>query len=288
MKIRSKLSQPAPTPPHVPEALTEVDIELDLQALEEPTPSYGYPEPLVSIDRPRELARCLDPHYFMQTYCKVEATTMEAREAQAQVVNGLQECRRIIVKHPRQAGLTTAAVAFALWKLLFQSYQTVLYAAPAQAQVHGAQRALLDMFEQLPAWLKPKAIYSNSHLVQLANGSKVYFSAITPRLGHGITSDLLILDGFAQADPETQERVWCAVAPLISGSNQLLVASTPGERDDLFSRAWATAEAGHPFLHAVSISYWQLPFASPEHAERQLSLMGEAAFRREFLAELAG
>jgi len=227
-----------------------------------------------------ELTRCQhDPVYFITEYCR-----LENRSALRDVVMGLEENKRIVVKHPRQIGITSTSLAYALWKAMFQPNQTILFATVNSMMACTAHLQFGAMYDALPIWLKVPLHHRNRHLYNLANSSVVTFTAMSERLAKGQRLDLLILDSFALNRQELKEAVWWLSLPVISRDDaQLLVASTPCNSQDMFAEIWRQAKAGHPFLHPVELSFHQLPEATQDRFRDQRLAFGVEAFWRECL-----
>lgn len=247
-------------------------------------PHYGY-----TAEQVVELQRCAkSPLYFIQNYCTVDnpllgKITMQEQLAQSQVVFDLEEHRKIIVKAPRQAGMTTIGLAYALWKACFRPHQTILHASVNHMSAVDARAKFLAMYDALPSWLSPSIKFYNRRTTEFDNGSVMHFSAVTEHLGSGLHLSLCILDAFAYNREELQAAAWYSIYPAVL-TGQVMIVSSPNVKDDKFYKLWMAAEAGSG-IHPVSIEYWMMPCASAEHRERMTSMVGEMAFRRDYLAE---
>jgi hypothetical protein len=233
-----------------------------------------------------------DPAYFMSRYCKLYWGEMpeslmdfDKRPYLHEMVDKLQDGGKIIVKAPRQSGKTTFTLAYALWLMAFKPQQNILFASRGFVQAKDAQLQFYFMLDNLPAWLRSATVCQNRQVCQLTNESRVRFEAATPKLGRGQVIDLLILDEFAYVSPNIQKAILEILLPCLNTHSKLIISSTPSSSTDTYALLWYEAGAGHLALKRVSFSCLDLPSYTHEHIANFRKLMGEAAFRREYLCE---
>mgnify|MGYP000937088357 CR=1 FL=1 len=233
-----------------------------------------------------ELIRCAaDPYYFITTYAKLQSHALKPRAFQEQAVATFHGNQFVVAKAPRQAGMTTFLVGYALWRALFSSYKTIFFGTIKHDQAKVAAEQLRNAYDQLPDWLKPGCKRFDRLSIEFDNGSCVKFGATTESCCRGMSLSLAIFDGLAYCHLAVQEYVRDVILPCIGQSGQLIVSSTPNGRTGPFAELWGQTEAGlTPFTY-VSIGYWDLPIASDHHWQQMLYLLGDAKARQEYNAE---
>jgi hypothetical protein len=249
----------------------------------------------VGMDKARHeaLVRCVnDPVYFISTYCQVQHPVkgycqldLQSRPYQEELVRQVEANQNLIIKHPRQAGITSAMLAYALWMACFQPCKSILLGAVSHNQAMDLRQRLDLMYARLPAWMKPATRYSNRHCLELDNGSVIRYQAISEHFGRGISFSLCYLDSFAHVKPEIQEYVYDCIVPTVVQGGKLLIASTPDETNTCFHSLWVNAcEGVGPFV-PFSVQFQELPQSSIINCSSLKSILGEVAFKREYLAE---
>ncbi len=97
-------------------------------------------------DQVREYVKCAQsPEYFIENYVKIITldrgfVQIELYPFQKDVVNDINNNRRVIVKAGRQVGKTTIIVGYILWDILFNQDKTVAPSHWARRRQGGCSR----------------------------------------------------------------------------------------------------------------------------------------------------
>jgi hypothetical protein len=127
-------------------------------------------------------------------------------------------------------------------------------------------------------------------------GNRVLVAApCQDRLIRGVSASALVLDEASHFvseswGPRTLERIWQAARPLLTiygEEGRTFGISTPADGDDFYGRLFTQAQAGGlPGAVAFRATTQELnPVVSDSFLESEKLLLGEGAFRREYLAE---
>lgn len=204
----------------------------------------------------RELARCIaDVGYFISKYCRVDSAREQnvpfyLSPAHEEFLGFLNETRLVVVKKPRQSGLTTLEVMYSLSKSLFlENFRTVIVAR-RRIEAERILELAKKMHERLPDFFKEAAaiVGGTSNSIIFSNGS--ILSVITTNTTTDRTyADLLILDEAAYFDnlSETLQ----AVLPMLGISKnkgvRCLIGSTPHTPECDFEKLFSEDECFQSF-----------------------------------------
>lgn len=285
-RAREKLLASLPHPINVRECTPKPQIGTAIH--EKSIPVMYTPE------RCAEMIRCKDdPLYFMERYAFVQHPTLGAvpmsfknRQYLKHMVDMVQEVQGTIVKHPRQAGITTTMVAYALWMAIFKPYQTISLASAKFDQAKQLRALMGFMLEHIPAWMKPHVKFNNQRSIEFENGTAVLFDAVSDSFCRGRSLSFVYIDNFAYIKPSIQQHVMSILMPCLPTGGKMVIASTPSNMHDTFEDIWSYAEAGdHSFFHAFPIGYWDLPIASQGHWKGLQEILGKETMLREYDAQ---
>lgn len=236
-----------------------------------------------------ELVKCsTDPMHFLAKYIKVQHPTkgptgmdFNERPYLEQLINETHSKGNVIVKHPRQAGVSHTMSAYMLWNALFKPNQCLLLGSPTHAQAVDMKSRVQFMYDTLPSWLRAGIKFSNRQGMEFDNGSQLVFSGTNEHFAKGRSYSLAYLDSFAYVKPAIQSETLQSIVPCLSTGGKLIIASTPNTTKDSFYGCWCKAEAGTSIFSPISITGWQLPQSQQDYWKQ----MGTAQMFREFYAE---
>lgn len=137
--------------------------------------------------------------YFMKKYCMIQHPTkgkipFHLFPYQEDTLQDFEEHDRVIILKSRQLGISTLIAGYALWMILFQSDKNVLVVAIDQNTSKNLVTKVRVMFDNLPSWLKLKAVESNKLSMRLSNGSQIKAVASTGTSGRSEALSLVIID----------------------------------------------------------------------------------------------
>lgn len=209
---------------------------------------------------PVELARAL----------KVEPDDWQAKALRGTAQQSLWLCAR-------QVGKTTAAAILALHTALYRPESTVLLISPSQRQSALAFRRVLAFYRSLG---RPQiAEAENLMSLTLETGSQIVSLPGTESTVRGHTADLVVMDEAARIDDALYE----ATRPMLAVSGGRLIAmTTPAGPRGWFWEAW---ESGDVRWERVKVTADECPRISRAHLEQERAMMGDVAYRTEYLCE---
>jgi hypothetical protein len=128
-----------------------------------------------------EIGKCAtSPIYFVNEYVQIfdpqvgSWFAFKLWKAQVEVLHLMHTRRYIVGLKARQIGMTTLALAYALWEILFRPIASVMMFSRRDEEAKDMLLRLKDMYLKLPTWLQARYIDTdNAHLLKLSNGSMV-------------------------------------------------------------------------------------------------------------------
>jgi hypothetical protein len=185
--------------------------------------------------------------YFMKKYCMIQHPTkgkipFHLYPYQEDTLQDFQVSDRMIILKSRQLGISTLIAGYALWMILFQSDKNVLVVAIDQNTSKNLVTKVRVMFDNLPSWLKMRAVESNRLSMRLANGSQIKAVSSTGTSGRSEALSLVIIDEAAFVD--NAEELWASLQQTLSTGGQGILLSTPNGTGNFFHKMWTRAEAG--------------------------------------------
>jgi len=213
-----------------------------------------------------------DPILYINKHIKVVhpikgLVPFELYPFQKKIVNHVMENRFNILCKFRQAGCTTIAASLALhMTTLFNNKTVVILSKDDEAAMEVLERVKIA-FNELPGIIKPKKVYSNSHMLKFDNGSVVRAKAPSKEAGRSISANLLILDEAAFID--NVEYIYKAAYPTISTGGSVFILSTVNGMGNWFHNKWVGAESGESEYKPILIHWRDHPEYKrhPEYAE---------------------
>ena len=189
--------------------------------------------------------------------------------------------RYVIVLKARQLGLTTMAMAYALWMLLFRPGSNIVMVSKNQTTADKALELLDFMYQFLPESIRargpiPENTAAKHHSYRFADGmtSQITSYAATKTVAAGQTASLVIWDEAALA--EYQEDVLRTLLPTTDAGGSLIVFSTARGGHNTFARLYRDAERGENEFR---------PLFFPWHVSRMVSEQDYEAKKRSLRAE---
>ena len=246
-------------------------------------------------DQVREFVKCAkDPTYFIENYVKIITldkgfVQIELYPFQRQVVNDINENRRVIVKAGRQVGKTTIIVGYILWYILFNQDKTVAILANKASTSREILARIKLAYEALPMWIQQGVKVWNKGDIELENGCRVLANSTASSTIRGFSISLLYLDEFAFVPSNIAEDFFTSVYPTISSgeTSKILMSSTPNGMNH-FYKMWTEAVEGlNGFTH-VEANWRQVPGRTQQWADEQRRVLGEQKFLQEMECEFMG
>jgi hypothetical protein len=180
--------------------------------------------------------------------------------------------RYVVVLKARQLGLTTIAMGYALWMLLFRPGSNIVLVSKNQSTADKALELLDFMYQFLPDSVKargpqPENQAAKHHSYRFADGmvSQISSYAATKTVAAGQTASLVIWDEAALA--EYQEDVLRTLLPTTDAGGSMIVFSTARGGHNRFAQLFRDAERGENEFKPLFFPWSVSELVSPEDYE---------------------
>jgi hypothetical protein len=243
----------------------------------------------------REYVKCAQsPEYFIENYVKIISpdkgfVQIELYPFQKDVVNDINNNRRVIVKAGRQVGKTTIIVGYILWYILFNQDKTVAILANKASTSREILARIKLAYEALPMWIQQGVKVWNKGDIELENGCRVLANSTASSAIRGFSISLLYLDEFAFVPTNIAEEFFTSVYPTISSgtTSKILISSTPNGMNH-FYRMWTEATENQNGFKFVEANWRQVPGRDQKWADEQRRVLGDEKFLQEMECEFMG
>ena len=144
-----------------------------------------------------EYAKCAsDPIYFMKKYVKIQhpirgTIPFDTYPFQDFALKDIAENRFSIILKSRQMGITTLVAAYSLWLMTFFDDKNILCLSITQETSKEIVTKIRFGNDNLPSWLKRKAVEDNRLSLKLSNGSMVRAASSAGTSGRSSALSLL-------------------------------------------------------------------------------------------------
>jgi len=225
-----------------------------------------------------EYIKCArSPTYFMKKYCVIQHPTkgkipFHLYTYQEDALDNFQNFDRTIILKSRQLGISTLIAGYALWMILFQNDKNVLVVAIDQNTSKNLVTKVRVMFDNLPSWLKLKAVESNKLSMRLSNGSQIKAVSSTGTSGRSESLSLVIIDEAAFVD--AAEELWASLQQTLSTGGQGILLSTPNGTGNFFHKMWTKAESDENKFKTIRLPWSVHPDRDQVWRDRQDEELG--------------
>jgi len=234
--------------------------------------------------------------YFCENYVKITnpgkgkgLIPFRLYPFQERVVNDFLENRFNIVRKFRQAGLTTVASIYGLWRCMFDMDQRIILISKTDREAVKVGADIAMVIQHLPAWLKPDMKANAKHEKEFVNtNSMMWF--YTPEAARSRAASFLILDeaAFIKNMPEH----WAAMYPILAqGGNCAVISTVNGMKGvgEWYYDIYTKAEQGRNNFHVIDLFFKEHPdYAKPEFEAMTRPNLGEKRWAQEFLGTFHG
>ncbi len=159
-----------------------------------------------------EIQKCSsDIIYFIENYVKIRSLDEglvypDLRDYQKDLINQYYENRFNVVLAGRQSGKSITTILFILWKLCFCPDTIVGICANKFSMAAENLQRLMEMYSDLPIWLKPSVKVFNKESFANEIGCKAYISATTSDAFRGLSINLIFIDECVSGDTKITVR----------------------------------------------------------------------------------
>lgn len=239
-----------------------------------------------------EYKKCaLNFEYFTEKYVKILNTedglvNFRLYPYQKRVVEDFEKYKFNIVSKFRQAGLTTVASVYGLWKCMFDTDQRILVVSKTDREAVAVGKSIRDIIEYLPDWLKPGMDLNNDHEKKFnATNSVMWY--YTPVASRSRAVSVLLLDEAAFID--NMHEHWAAMYPTLSNGGRCIVISTVNGVGNWYEEEYHKAKEGKNKFHVIEIDFKEHPkYSKPEWEIETRQNLGEKRFCQEILRQFQG
>ena len=231
-----------------------------------------------------EYKKCsVDPVHFMRKYCIIQHPTkgkmyFNLYPFQEDTLDQLKDNRYNIILKSRQLGISTLTAGYSLWCMLFKSDYNVLVIATKQDVAKNLVTKVRVMHDNLPSWLKGKALEDNKLSLRFKNGSQIKAISSKGDAGRSEALSLLVLDEAAFID--RIDEIWTAAQQTLATGGGAIMLSTPNGTGNLFHKTWCDAEAGGRF-NPIKLHWTVHPERDEKWRTMQTELLGEKSAAQE-------
>lgn len=188
---------------------------------------------------------------------------------QLETLDTFQGERFVVVLKARQLGLTTLAMAYALWLLLFRPGTNILLVSRDQRTANRALDMIDFMWRFVPEWVKirgPRLSVDSAteHVWEFDDGltSRIVSLPATKTAGAGETATLVLWDEAALA--VDQEESYKTLKPTTDAGGDMIVFSTARGAHNRFARLYREAERGDNEFVTVFHPWYVSRFLNPQ------------------------
>lgn len=226
----------------------------------------------------QEWMKCAqDPVYFAEKYIKIVHVDrgfipIVLYDYQKEIIEKLQNNRRVTVVTSRQAGKTTTAAAIILHYILFNDHKTVALLANKGDAAREILERIKNAYEALPDWLQQGVEEWNKGSITLENGCKVLAAATSSSAIRGKSISLLYIDEAAFV--EGWDEFFASVFPTISSgeTTKILFTSTPNGLNHFYKTCTGAKEGTNGYQY-VEVPWQQVPGRGEKWRQETLAAM---------------
>lgn len=202
-------------------------------------------------------------------------TSFELFDYQEEALSVFRENRYVIVLKARQLGLTTLAMAYALWMLIFRPGSNIIMVSRSQTAADKALELIDFMWSFLPPWIQDRgpALENDAakhHSYKFNDGmvSRITSYAATRTVAAGQTATLVLWDEAALA--EYQEDALRTLIPTTDAGGSMIVFSTARGGHNTFARVYRAAERGENEFRTLFYPWHVSRFMNPKIDEGEI------------------
>jgi len=238
-----------------------------------------------------EFKKCKeDPSYFISNYVKVThpvrgLVPFKLYPFQNDILDALKKHRFNVLRKFRQAGCTTISAAYSLWMIVFQKHKQVVILSKGDAESTEVLDRIKIMYEELPAFIRPKIVEDNKHTLKLSTGSTIKSRPSGKQSGRSLAGSLLIIDEAAFV--RNFDDLWMGLYPTISTGGRVVILSTPNGVGGQYYKLYTDAEAGLNEFEAIRLPWNVHPERDDEWFKKTTKNLSSRQISQEYLCDFA-
>jgi len=196
----------------------------------------------------------------------------------------------VIALATRGSGKTTLSVFYFLWYMLFNENKNCAFMSNTGENASGVMSRFRNCYIGLPKWLQQGVKVWTKGIVELENGC--YISAQTTTVNSGRSKSLsrVLLDEFAIIPEHVANEFYASVYPTLTrfADSKVFIMTTLKKTSLTFVKMFNDAKAGKNGLRPIQVNWWEFPGRGPEWKAKQIAILGEENFNREYANEISG
>lgn len=240
----------------------------------------------------QEFKKCASSFaYFAENYVKIIHPTkglipFKLYSFQERVVSEFDRKQFNIVKKFRQAGLTTVAVIWSLWRCMFKLDQRIMVLSKSDREAIGVGKIVENVKDNLPAWMQPLMKNDNDHEKEFAEtGGVLWFYTCQAARSKALT--YLIIDEAAFIG--NMEEHWKAMYPTLSTGGCCIVISTVNGIGNWYEETYTRAQDKKNQFNVIDLDYHEHPdYNNPEWERKTRANLGEKGWLQEVCGSFLG
>jgi len=189
----------------------------------------------------------------------------------------------VILRKFRQAGLSTLAAIYALWKILFFSDQRILMISITDRDSKNLMAMIRRTWEYLPDWMRCETSEFSQHVIKLETGSEIRCG--TPKMGRGYSANVIVVDEAAFIP--NMDEVWKSIFPSLAAAGEdgkAFVISTVNGLGNWYADIYHDAKDGKNAFCCLDLDYHEHPdYNNDEFVSRMKEQLGPRGWDQEVL-----
>jgi hypothetical protein len=239
-----------------------------------------------------EFRKCAaDFTYFAEQYVKIIHPSrglipFKLYGFQERVISEFDKHQFNIVKKFRQAGLTTVAVIWSLWRCMFKLDQRIMVLSKSDREAIGVGKIIENVMDNLPGWMQPLMKNNSNHEKEFEEtGGILWFYTVNAARSKALT--YLIVDEAAFIN--NMDEHWKAMYPTLSTGGNCIIISTVHGIGNWYEQTYTRAQDKKNQFHIIDLDYREHPdYCTVDWERKMRANLGEKGWAQEILGEFLG
>jgi hypothetical protein len=204
------------------------------------------------------------------------------RNEQKELLNDLTLYNRVIIRKPRQTGVTYLMCFHALHSAMCDENKNIVMASSRLSLAQDSLSRIYDMVMTLPESIRPTIEQRNKRSIKFENGSTIIASAASPDSVRGIAIHHLYIDECAFINRDIfDEFMKCVIPSMPIENTKIIIASTPNGHNH-FHKMFVDALTQYNDFRHVTLRYDIIPGRNKEWRQNEINSIGLKRFKSEY------
>ena len=201
---------------------------------------------------------------------------------QKELLNDLTLYNRVIIRKPRQTGVTYLMCFHALHSAMYSENKNIIMASSRLSLAQDSLNRIYNMVMALPESIRPIIEQRNKRSIKFENGITIIASATSPDSVRGITIHHLYIDECAFINRDIFDAFMkCVIPSMPIESSKIIIASTPNGHNH-FHKMFVDALTQYNDFRHVTLRYDIIPGRNKEWRQNQINSIGLKRFKSEY------